>query len=120
MYIDIDNFKEVNDRFGHKVGDALLAKVSKILHLATRNTDTPARMGGGEFVILLPATEAVAVAMRIMDAAASMEGVQGYMFTCTLSIGIASAQPTMHTVLKSADDALYKAKRRGKNQIYSH
>lgn len=47
MFIDIDNFKEVNDRFGHKVGDMLLVTVSQILHIATRQSDTPARLGGG-------------------------------------------------------------------------
>ncbi|SES93273.1 hypothetical protein UYSO10_3090 [Kosakonia radicincitans] len=126
MFIDIDNFKEVNDRFGHKVGDALLVAVSKILHIATRKTDTPARLGGDEFVILLPDTpqeEAHAVATRIMDAAAVMTVVQEYAFKCTLSIGIASALPGMNDVtdwLKAADDALYQAKRLGKNQIYSH
>ncbi len=126
MFIDIDNFKEVNDRFGHKVGDALLVTVSKILHIATRKTDTPARLGGDEFVILLPDTpqeEAHAVATRIMDAAAVMTVMQEYAFKCTLSIGIACAQPGMSNVtdwLKAADDALYQAKRLGKNQIYSH
>lgn len=126
MYIDIDNFKEVNDKFGHKAGDALLAKVSMILHLATRNTDTPARMGGDEFVILLPDTlpaEAYTVAQRIMHATAGMEGGPEAAFCCTLSIGISSALPGMGSAvewLKSADDALYKAKRRGKNQIYAH
>lgn len=126
MFIDIDNFKEVNDRFGHKVGDALLVTVSKILHIATRNTDTPARLGGDEFVILLPDTPsdvAYDVATRIMDAAATMTVLQEHAFKCTLSIGIASALPGMHTVtdwLKAADDALYQAKRLGKNQIYSH
>lgn len=126
MFIDIDNFKEVNDRFGHKVGDALLVTVSKILHAATRKTDTPARLGGDEFVILLPDTtaeEALAVAGRIMDSAAVMSVSQEYAFHCTLSIGIASATQGMQNVtdwLKAADDALYKAKRRGKNQIYSH
>ncbi|MDU4999303.1 MAG: diguanylate cyclase [Enterobacteriaceae bacterium] len=126
MFIDIDNFKEVNDRFGHKVGDALLVTVSKILHAATRKTDTPARLGGDEFVILLPDTtqeEALAVAGRIMDSAAVMSVTQEYAFHCTLSIGIASATQGMQNVtdwLKAADDALYKAKRRGKNQIYSH
>lgn len=126
MFIDIDNFKEVNDRFGHKVGDALLVTVSKILHVATRKNDTPARLGGDEFVILLPDTppdEAHVVATQIMNEAAIMPIVQEYAFTCTLSIGIASALPGMHTVsewLKAADDALYQAKRLGKNQIYSH
>lgn len=126
MFIDIDNFKEVNDRFGHKVGDVLLVTVSKILHVASRKTDTPARLGGDEFVILLPETspeEAMSVAQRIMDSAAVMAVAQEHNFRCTLSIGIASATQDMLDVtdwLKSADDALYKAKRRGKNQIYLH
>lgn len=126
MFIDIDNFKEVNDRFGHKVGDALLVTVSKILHVATRKTDTPARLGGDEFVILLPDTtpeEAHVVATRIMDAAEVMSVGPDRSFRCTLSIGIACATKGMLTVtdwLKAADDALYRAKREGKNQIYSH
>ena len=70
-----------------------------------------------------PAEEAYAVATRIMDAAAVMTVMQEHAFKCTLSIGIASALPEMHSVtdwLKAADDALYQAKRLGKNQIYSH
>lgn len=126
MFIDIDNFKEVNDRFGHKVGDTLLVTVSKILHVATRKTDTPARLGGDEFVILLPDTspeEALVVATRIMDATAVMMVDQDPTFRCTLSIGIANAAEDMETVtdwLKVADDALYRAKRAGKNRIYAH
>lgn len=126
MFIDIDNFKDVNDRFGHKMGDTLLVTVSKILHVATRKTDTPARLGGDEFVILLPDTsleEAHRVATRIMDAAAVMTVASDQTFRCTLSIGIASAAPGMISMtdwLKAADDALYRAKREGKNQIYAH
>ena len=126
MFIDIDNFKEVNDRFGHKVGDTLLVTVSKILHVATRKTDTPARLGGDEFVILLTDTspeEALVVATRIMDATAVMMVDQDPTFRCTLSIGIANAAEDMETVtdwLKAADDALYRAKRAGKNRIYAH
>lgn len=126
MFIDVDNFKEVNDRFGHKVGDALLVTVSKILHAATRQSDTPARLGGDEFVILLPDTsldEAYIVATRIMDGASVMTIGADTSFRTTLSIGIASATPMMADVtdwLKAADDALYRAKREGKNQIYCH
>ena len=125
MFIDIDNFKEVNDRFGHEAGDTLLVKVSHILHAATRKRDTPARLGGDEFVILLPDTtpqEALEVAKRIVDAASTLNVAPMKTFRCTLSIGIAEATPGMRTVtdwLKAADDALYKAKRRGKNQIYA-
>jgi len=126
MFIDIDNFKEVNDRFGHKVGDTMLATVSQILHLATRPADTPARLGGDEFVILLPNTsieEAHIVATRIMDATAVMEEVAQEAVRCTLSIGIASATREMASVtdwLQAADDALYRAKRDGKNRIFAH
>lgn len=126
MFIDIDNFKEVNDRFGHKVGDAMLATVSQILHLATRPTDTPARLGGDEFVILLPNTtieEAHVVAGRIMYAAAVMDDVAEESVKCTLSIGIAGATREMGNVtdwLQAADNALYQAKRGGKNRIFAH
>lgn len=126
MFIDIDNFKDVNDRFGHKVGDTMLAAVSQILHIATRPTDTPARLGGDEFVILLPNTtldEAHIVATRIMEAAAVMKDVAQEAVHCTLSIGIACATRDMASVtdwLQAADNALYRAKREGKNRIFAH
>ncbi|MGK9175321.1 diguanylate cyclase [Yokenella regensburgei] len=124
--IDIDNFKEVNDRFGHEAGDALLVSVSHVLHAATRKTDTPARLGGDEFVILMPNTtrdEAMVVATRILEATAHITVKAEHSFRCTLSIGIAVLTPGMYSVphwLKAADDALYRAKRQGKNQIYAH
>lgn len=126
MFIDIDNFKEVNDRFGHKVGDMLLVTVSQILHIATRQSDTPARLGGDEFVILLPDTtldEAHVVATRIMDAAAVIDDVAEDVVQCTMSIGIAIATREMKNVtdwLQAADIALYQAKREGKNRIFAH
>lgn len=126
MFIDLDNFKEINDRYGHKVGDAMLKTVSQILQVATRATDTPARLGGDEFVILLPRTtleEGRAIAQRIMDATAVVTDRPGNQQTITLSIGIADALPEMHEVadwLQAADTALYEAKRRGKNQIFAH
>jgi len=126
VFIDLDNFKDVNDRFGHKVGDALLDTVSQILHAATRSSDTPARLGGDEFVILLPDTskeEAMIIAHRILEATAVIASLPESDLPLTLSIGVASARPEMEDVaawLKSADDALYEAKRRGKNQIFAH
>ena len=123
MFIDLDNFKEVNDRYGHKVGDTMLGIVSQILKLVCREGDTPARLGGDEFVLLLPDTrpdEAAIVASRIMDAAAAMAVLPDA--TLTLSIGMATADKEMQDVgdwLKLADDALYEAKRRGKNQLFA-
>lgn len=126
MFIDIDNFKEVNDRYGHKVGDMLLVTVSQILHIASRQSDTPARLGGDEFVILLPDTtldEARVVATRIMDAAAVIGDVAEEAVHCIMSIGIACATREMGNVtdwLQAADAALYQAKRDGKNRIFAH
>jgi diguanylate cyclase (GGDEF)-like protein len=126
MFIDLDNFKEVNDRFGHKVGDVMLKTVSQIMQMATRPTDTPARLGGDEFVILLPDTsleEGRSIAQRIIDATAVVIERPDIQQTLTLSIGIANARPEMFEVadwLSAADSALYEAKRRGKNQIFAH
>lgn len=126
MFIDVDNFKEINDRYGHKVGDVMLKTVSQILQMATRPTDTPARLGGDEFVILLPDTtleEGRSIAQRIMDATAVVTERPDHRQTLTLSIGIADALPEMLEVsdwLQAADSALYEAKRRGKNQIFAH
>ena len=126
MFIDLDNFKEINDRFGHKVGDVMLKTVSQILQMATRPSDTPARLGGDEFVILLPDTspeEGRAIAQRIMDATSVVTDRPDHQQTLTLSIGIADALPEMQEVtdwLQAADSALYEAKRRGKNQIFAH
>ncbi|BBR58886.1 diguanylate cyclase AdrA [Klebsiella sp. WP7-S18-CRE-02] len=126
MFIDLDNFKEINDRYGHKVGDVMLKTVSQILQMATRATDTPARLGGDEFVILLPDTsleEGRSIAQRIMDATSPVTERPDHSQTLTLSIGIAEALPEMLEVsdwLQAADNALYEAKRRGKNQIFAH
>lgn len=125
MFIDIDNFKEANDRFGHKVGDTLLVEVSDILRRMTRHSDTPARLGGDEFVVLLPDTsleEASVIAQAIMDEAARVRVFPDGAISCTLSIGIACATTQMASVtdwLKAADDALYNAKREGKNRIFA-
>ncbi len=126
MFIDIDNFKEANDRYGHKAGDTLLVAVSAILRQVTRHNGTPARLGGDEFVVLLPNTsveEASAVARQIMDEAAQVRVFPDNALNCTLSIGIACATAQMASVndwLKAADDALYNAKRDGKNRIFAY
>lgn len=125
MFIDIDNFKEVNDRFGHKVGDAILMAVSDVLRVVTRPSDTPARLGGDEFVVLMPNTsleEAEGIAQRILLESINVRVLPEKNAFCTLSIGIACATKQMPDAaewLKAADDALYNAKRAGKNRIYA-
>ncbi|WP_409515019.1 diguanylate cyclase domain-containing protein [Atlantibacter sp.] len=125
MFIDIDDFKEVNDRYGHKVGDSMLVAVAEILRRFTRQQDTPARLGGDEFVVLLPNTsmeEARAIGHAIMEQAALLQAEHGISYPCSLSIGIAFATREMTSTtdwLKAADDALYTAKRDGKNRIFA-
>nr|WP_312583811.1 diguanylate cyclase [Atlantibacter sp.] len=124
MFIDIDDFKAVNDHFGHKVGDAMLAGVAEILRRQTRAQDTPARLGGDEFVVLLPDTtleEATAMGEAMLAEVALLQS-NGVPSHCSLSIGIAIARPDMTSAtqwLQMADDALYCAKRNGKNRIYA-
>ncbi|MDV7024812.1 diguanylate cyclase [Atlantibacter subterranea] len=125
MFIDIDDFKDVNDHYGHKVGDSMLAAVAEILRRYTRQQDTPARLGGDEFVVLLPNTsveEATAIGHVIMEQAALLQADHGIPYHCSLSIGIAFATREMTSAtewLKAADDALYTAKRDGKNRIFA-
>ncbi len=125
MFIDIDDFKAANDRYGHEAGDQLLVTFSDILRAATRGGDTVARFGGDEFVVLLPDTSfgrACAVADRIMAQTAQMDVFPKPALRCTLSIGIARATAEMREAsqwLKAADEALYSAKREGKNRIYA-
>jgi diguanylate cyclase (GGDEF)-like protein len=118
LMIDVDHFKAYNDRFGHPAGDEVLRHVATFLRAVTRQTDCVARNGGDEFCILLPETGAADVARlaerireRIKLAHFPGEGI-------TLSIGAASLPTdglTAESVRGAADDALYEAKRRGRD-----
>ncbi|HUF12456.1 MAG TPA: GGDEF domain-containing protein [Longimicrobiales bacterium] len=125
--IDIDDFKEVNDRYGHLIGDRALRGVADVLRSVSRVTDVVARYGGEEFVMLLPATDengARVVAAKLQEAiAANAIGlVPGLDLVVTLSIGIASVAPEdlghdVQEFVRRADHALYGAKLAGKNRL---
>jgi diguanylate cyclase (GGDEF)-like protein len=119
LYLDIDNFKTINDTFGHPAGDTALQKVGAILRAMTRQGDTVARMGGDEFVILLSEIS-IADARHIADAIRDAIGAQAGQCPMTTSIGMATypecAEETQ-TLIRCADEALYAAKRRGKNKV---
>src|SRR5581483_9218100 len=92
LWIDLDHFKEVNDKLGHPVGDALLKSVAKRLHAAVRDTDLVARLGGDEFAILQAnagKTQATKLAKRVMRALAEPHHVLGHKVSTGASIGIA-------------------------------
>jgi diguanylate cyclase (GGDEF)-like protein len=122
MMLDLDRFKAVNDSMGHDVGDKLLKAVGKRLKETVRKSDTVARIGGDEFVVLLPqiphAGEAARFAERILDAFREPFVFNGYRPQVTTSIGIAvypEDGKNIERLLKSADNAMYRAKEQGRD-----
>lgn len=122
LYLDLDLFKEINDRFGHDVGDALLAEVGRRLEGAVRQVDTVARMGGDEFVLVLSGLKAredmETLVRKVIDAVALPCSICGTEMRITASVG-GSMYPmhgdTAEILMKRADMALYRSKRTGKN-----
>lgn len=115
LMFDIDHFKGINDRFGHKAGDEALCEVSRSVRECLRAGDVAGRLGGDEFVVLLPATssaDAIAVAARIVHPLAGDRPVP-----VGLSFGVVEVNPgeSIDAALHRADQALYEAKRQGRN-----
>ncbi len=124
VYIDIDFFKYVNDSFGHSVGDSLLQSLALRLKRSVREADTVARMGGDEFVILVPelrqSEDLASIAAKILSLIARPFALDGRTVQIAASIGIASypedgADP--ESLLRNADAAMYRAKELGRNNF---
>ena len=122
LFLDLDNFKDVNDAYGHIVGDRLLLEVAARLQQVVRRTDTVARLGGDEFAVLLDkpcdATQVMRVIARITREMRRPVRLPGHEVEVTLSIGAALADPAYTSVeepLRDADTAMYRAKQAGKN-----
>jgi diguanylate cyclase (GGDEF)-like protein len=121
---DIDDFKAVNDRYGHQVGDQVLRKVGEILSSNVRQVDLAARYGGEEFAVIVPETDlkgAIQLADRLRTALASeeVELPNGNRISVTSSFGVAvkDALPRAEDLVARADEALYEAKGAGKNRV---
>ncbi len=122
LFLDLDNFKHINDSLGHATGDKLLQSVTKRLSASVRNTDTVSRQGGDEFVILLEESKtgknAALTAEKILEALTLPHEIGKCQLYITTSIGI-SVYPQdgldAETLLKSADTAMYCAKEKGRN-----
>lgn len=124
ILLDIDGFKQVNDGYGHAAGDALLQKFAAILRESLRSADTPGRLGGDEFGVVLPETDldhAREVAERIrlrVEGISHTDGRQAQ--PCTLSLGVVEVGPlhaNLEAWIRQADVALYLAKAQGRNRV---
>jgi diguanylate cyclase (GGDEF)-like protein len=121
IFFDLDRFKEVNDEYGHLVGDEVLKRVAEIVEKANRNADIFARYGGEEFIILAPATD---IAGARAHAERLRNDIEHYRFSeishLTCSFGVAEYKPDADDVMslfKRADTALYNAKKLGRNRV---
>jgi diguanylate cyclase (GGDEF)-like protein len=129
IFIDLDNFKTINDTMGHDVGDVLLIEVAKKLKYVIRNEDTVSRIGGDEFIILADsigrdkeeAKKNIGIlAKKIKDALNGIEYISGHKNISTPSIGVtlfSDASVSVKDIIKQADTAMYAAKKQGKNAI---
>jgi diguanylate cyclase (GGDEF)-like protein len=123
LFVDLDDFKSVNDALGHGVGDQMLRSIADRIRLAAGPGDTPARLGGDEFALLLEdrggINRALDVAEGLLEELRRPVALGGYDLTVLASVGVAVATPGMTTagLLRDADIAMYEAKRAGKSQI---
>ncbi|MFL6207091.1 MAG: EAL domain-containing protein, partial [Acidimicrobiales bacterium] len=126
LFLDLDNFKTVNDSLGHAAGDLLLVAVTERLQHCLRPSDTAARLGGDEFAVILEDTadehDVIAVAQRIVSSFKRTFTIDGTEVSASVSIGIARATPgtSCEQLLRNADLAMYTAKRRGKGRFATY
>ena len=121
VMLDLDDFKKVNDNFGHETGDMVISEIGAILNFNLRLPDSAGRWGGEEFVIVLPGSDLEKgriTAERIREYIADLK-VPGLDRPVTASLGIAQHNPSLSAVdiMANADKAMYQAKQKGKNQV---
>jgi diguanylate cyclase (GGDEF)-like protein len=122
LMFDLDHFKQINDHYGHARGDKVLQEFAVVLRAQLRSTDIITRLGGEEFCAVMPGADrdaARAIAERIRVAFADKSFPIGASNIATVSIGLAigGETETFASVLSRADEALYKAKKAGRNQV---
>ena len=120
-YIDVDGFKEINDLLGHREGDRLLLEISHVMRSAVRASDTVGRVGGDEFAVLMPETNAGAarvVTERLRGELARVRTRQGMPAPCSIGLVTFDRPPaSLGTLMDAGDELMYRAKRAGKDRI---
>lgn len=122
ILVDIDNFKTVNDNYGHDVGDSVLQDLAETLQSRIRASDHVGRWGGEEFVVVTPETElkeACALAEYICEHVRTVALLKAHPLTLSLGVASFQADDSVTSLVKRADEALYAAKQGGKNQVVS-
>ncbi len=120
LFIDLDNFKQVNDAHGHAAGDGVLAELGRRLMATVRPADTVARLGGDEFVVVCEQIDrdaALALGRRLKDAIERALTVRGAPYRLSASIGVALGQADADALVANADAAVYRAKAAGGGQV---
>jgi diguanylate cyclase (GGDEF)-like protein/PAS domain S-box-containing protein len=124
LFVDLDHFKNINDSLGHAIGDRLLVEVARRMRAALREMDTVGRLGGDEFLLLLPDADADAaahVAQKLLTEVAKPVRIDAHTLTVTPSVGISLFPKdgrSFDELMKSADTAMYRAKERGRNTYH--
>ena len=123
LFLDLDNFKPINDNYGHQAGDSVLQRVALSIQRCLRHTDTVARLGGDEFVVLCEQLSSVADAQRLAEKMLyqlmqplSLNGVS-LQLSCSIGIAVTRGNDDQSVVLQWADSAMYQAKQAGGNRI---
>jgi diguanylate cyclase (GGDEF)-like protein len=124
LFIDLDHFKSINDTYGHAAGDDVLRTVASTIQQSIRRSDVVGRIGGEEFSVFLPSTDLVGAQQLAETLRAEIEKIQieidGVLLKITASIGVAIKrfeQETMQAIQQNADQAMYEAKRGGRNRV---
>ena len=117
---DIDHFKDINDRYGHEVGDEVIRVVAGVVESHFRSSDFVCRLGGDEFAIILPNTTVAnrgSIEAKLAEIAHALDAVEGDLPKATLSFGVAFSNDGTEDIYNDADKALYESKRGGRNRV---